>query len=163
MADGTTVEVISTDAEGRLILADALYHCRTLKPSKMVDIATLTGACTIALGRHAIALMGTDEQLVSSLSQAGSAAGERCWVMPLWDEYKDMIKGEISDLRNVGKGREAGTIVGGMFLKQFAKDTAWAHLNIASTDWSEENHAYLGRGPTGKGLRLLVRFLESRD
>jgi leucyl aminopeptidase len=163
MADGTTVEVISTDAEGRLILADGLYHCRTFKPSKIVDIATLTGACTIALGRHAIALMGTDEELMSKLSQAGIAAGERCWVMPLWDDYKEMIRGEVSDLRNVGKGREAGTIIGGMFLKHFVKDTPWAHLDIASTDWSEDNHPYLGRGPTGKGLRLLVRFLESME
>jgi len=163
MADGTTVEVISTDAEGRLILADALCHCRSLKPSQMIDIATLTGACSIALGRFAIGLMGTDEGLLAKLSQAGVAAGERCWVLPLWDDYKEMIRGEVSDLRNTGKGREAGTIIGGMFLKHFVKDTPWAHLDIASTAWSSEAHPYLGKGPTGKGLRLLTRFLEARE
>jgi len=163
MADGTTVEVISTDAEGRLILADALCHCRSLKPSQMIDIATLTGACAIALGRFAIGLMGTDEDLVSKLSQAGLAAGERCWVLPLWEDYKEMIRGEVSEFRNTGKGREAGTIIGGMFLKQFVKDTPWAHLDIASTAWSDEAHPYLGKGPTGKGLRLLVRFLEGME
>jgi len=162
MGDGTTVEVISTDAEGRLILADAIHHCRLQKPAKIIDVATLTGACNIALGRFAIGLMGTDEELMTGLSHAGLVAGERCWALPLWDEYKEMIKGEISDLRNVGRGREAGTIIGGMFLKNFARKTPWAHLDIAGTAWAIEPHPYLGKGPTGKGLRLLLRFLEAQ-
>ena len=150
MADGTTVEVISTDAEGRLILADALYHCRKLKVRQMIDIATLTGACMIALGRFAIGLMGTDEDLLARISEAGLKPGERCWMLPLWAEYQELIRGDISDLRNIGRGREAGTILGGTFLKRFAADTPWAHLNIASTDWSEENHTYLGRSQPEK-------------
>jgi leucyl aminopeptidase len=160
MGNGTTVEVISTDAEGRLILADALHHCAKLRPKQIIDIATLTGACTIALGRFAIALMGNDEKLLAKISQAGLAAGERCWMLPLWDEYKELIRGSVSDLRNVGRGREAGTIIGGVFLKQFIGDSPWAHLDIAGTAWSDDTHPYLGRGPTGKGLRLLVRYLD---
>jgi len=163
MADGTTVEVISTDAEGRLILADGLYHCRKFKPSQMIDIATLTGACKIALGRFAIGLMGNDEKLLTSLSQAGLLAGERCWTLPLWDEYKELIRGTVSDLRNGSWGREAGTIIGGVFLKHFVADTPWAHLDIAGTAWAEEAHPYLGKGPTGKGLRLLVSYLEGLE
>jgi len=160
MADGTTVEVISTDAEGRLILADALYHCQLFKPEQVLDIATLTGACKIALGRYAIALMGNDEALMSKLSQAGALAGERCWILPLWDEYMSLLKSDIADIKNGNWAREAGTIVGGIFLKKFVKDVPWAHLDIASVDWADEAHPYLGKGPTGKGMRLLVRYLE---
>ena len=160
MGNGVTVEVISTDAEGRLILADALHYCSRLKPKQIIDVATLTGACTIALGRFAIALMGNDEKLLAKVSQAGILSGERCWMLPLWDEYGELIRGTVSDLNIVGKGREAGTIIGGVFLKRFIHNTPWAHLDIAGTAWSDDNHPYLGRGPTGKGLRLLVRYLE---
>jgi len=160
MADGTTVEVISTDAEGRLILADALYHCQRFKPKEIIDIATLTGAVRIALGRFAIGLMGNDEGLISRITQAGAKAGERCWVLPLWDEYKELIKSEVADIKNGSWAREAGTIIGGIFLKQFVKGVPWTHLDIASTAWSDEPHPYLGKGPTGKGMRLLVRYLE---
>jgi len=163
MADGTTVEVISTDAEGRLILADGLYHCRKLKPKQMIDLATLTGACRIALGRFAIGLMGNNEELMTKVSQAGALSGERCWILPLWDEYLDLIKSEVADRKNGNWAREAGTIIGGIFLKQFIGQVPWAHLDIASTAWSDEAHPYLGKGPTGKGLRLLVRYLEELE
>ncbi len=160
MADGTTVEVISTDAEGRLILADGLYHCRRLKPKQMIDIATLTGACRMALGRFAIGLMGNSEELLSRISQSGALSGERCWILPLWDDYLELLKSDAAELKNGNWGREAGTIVAGIFLKHFVGEVPWAHLDIAGTAWADEAHPYLGRGPTGKGLRLLVRYLE---
>ncbi len=159
-ADGTTVEVMSTDAEGRLILADGLYHAQKLGAGQMLDVATLTGAAKIVLGRFAICLMGNDEGLLAKVSEAGAKSGERCWILPTWDDYLDLIKSEVADLKNGHWGREAGTIVGGVFLKKFVKAVPWAHLDIAGTDWSEDAHPYLGRGPTGKGLRLLVRYLE---
>ncbi len=161
MADGTTVEVISTDAEGRMILADALYHSQKFNPRQIIDLATLTGSATIALGRYAIALLGNNEKLLSALCQAGERSGERCWILPLWEDYNELVRSEVADIRNVGRGREAGTIVGAVFLKRFIKnDIAWAHLDIASCAWSDENHPYLGKGATGVGLRLLVRYLE---
>jgi leucyl aminopeptidase len=159
MADGSFVEVMSTDAEGRMILADGLYHCSKFKPAQMIDIATLTGAAKIVLGRYAIPLLGNDEALLARVSQAGAQSGERCWTLPLWDEYKELLRSEVADLKNSSWTREAGTIVGGIFLKRFVNDSPWAHLDIAGTGWSDESHPYLGRGPTGKGMRLLVRYL----
>jgi len=161
MADGTTVEVISTDAEGRMILADALYHSQKFSPRAIIDLATLTGSATIALGRYAIALLGNDQRLLNALLDAGEKSGERCWLLPLWEDYQELVKSPVADLRNVGKGREAGTIVGAVFLQKFVKKgLPWAHLDIASCAWSDEEHPYLGRGATGVGLRLLVRYLE---
>jgi len=160
MADGTTVEVISTDAEGRLILADALYHCQKIGAKPMIDVATLTGAARTVLGRFAICLMGNNEELLAKVSQAGVQAGERCWILPLWDDYLELLRSEVADLKNGNWGREAGTIIGGIFLKKFVQDVPWAHLDIAGVAWADEAHPYLGKGPTGKGMRLLVRYLE---
>ena len=157
---GLTVEVMSTDAEGRLVLADGIHHAKQLKPRAIVDLATLTGAAFIALGSHAIALMGNDEGLLARITAAGIAAGERTWILPLWEDYEEILKSEVADLKNNSWTREAGTICGGIFLKKFAGDTPWAHLDIAGVDWNEKSHPYLAKGPTAKGLRLLVRMLE---
>ena len=157
---GVTVEVMSTDAEGRLVLADGIYHATTLKPRAIIDIATLTGAAFIALGSYAIALMGNNEELLARVTAAGIAAGERTWILPQWEEYEEIMKSEIADLKNNSWSREAGTICGGIFLKKFVGEIPWAHLDIAGVDWNEKSHPYLGKGPTAKGLRLLVRLLE---
>jgi leucyl aminopeptidase len=155
---GLTVEVINTDAEGRLILADALTYAGRFKPKAIVDIATLTGACGVALGKHAIGLMGTAPRLVAALKEAGEATGERTWEMPLWEPYYDQIKSQVADLQNVG-GRYGGTITAGAFLSKFVGDHPWAHLDIASTAWIDEARPYTPKGVTGVGVRLLIEFL----
>lgn len=161
-ASGLTVEVKNTDAEGRLVLADALHYATTLKPRVgIVDLATLTGACTIALGSQAIGLMGNDEDLISRVGTAALGSGERTWLLPLWDEYEELIESQVADILNTATRREAGTIVGGMFLKQFVGSTPWAHLDIASVFWTPKSGPYLAAGPSGKGARLLIRLLEN--
>ncbi len=158
MLSGKTVEVQNTDAEGRLILADGLAYATRLKPACVIDIATLTGACIVALGQFAIGMLGTDETLKHDLQKAGEVAGERVWELPLWDEYFDQLKSDVADMRNIG-GRGGGTITAAMFLKQFIGDYPWAHLDIASTDWSASERAYIPKGPTGTGTRLLIQYL----
>lgn len=160
-ASGTTVEIISTDAEGRMVLADALHYAGRFKPAVIVDVATLTGACVIALGAEACGLMSNNEPLAEALLKAGESSGERCWQLPLWDEYDELIKSDVADIKNVG-GRAAGTITGGMFLKRFVNSVPWAHLDIAGTAWSDKDWAYKVKGSTGAGVRLLVEFLMSR-
>jgi leucyl aminopeptidase len=156
---GTTVEVINTDAEGRLVLADALvYAVKRYRPRLIVDIATLTGACSVALGQHAIGLLGTDAPLIARLQRAAEASGERVWQLPLWEEYYDQIKSDVADLKNTG-GRPAGTITAAAFLSKFVGQTPWAHLDIAGTMWSEDVRHYVTKGPTGAGVRLLIQFL----
>jgi leucyl aminopeptidase len=161
-AAGITIEVKNTDAEGRLILADALHYATTLKPRLgIVDVATLTGACTIALGSNTIALMGNNEELLAKISTAGHSSGERTWILPTWDEYDELIESQVADILNTStRSREAGTIVGGMFLKRFVGDTHWAHLDIASVMWTPKNGSYLTAGPSAKGARLLIKLLE---
>ena len=156
---GKTVEVINTDAEGRLLLADALAYAARYKPTAMIDLATLTGACVVALGQHAIGLMGNNSRLAAKLKAAGEATGERVWELPLWDDYFKQIKGEVADLKNVG-GRAAGSITAGLFLKQFVGDIPWAHFDIAGTSWFHDGeHPYIPKGATGIGTRLLLRYL----
>jgi leucyl aminopeptidase len=155
---GKTVEVQNTDAEGRLILADGLAYATRLKPSAVIDIATLTGACVVALGQFAIGMFGNNDSLKSRVEEAGQAAGERVWEMPLWDEYFEQLKSDVADMRNIG-GRGGGMITAALFLSKFVGDTPWVHLDIASTDWSERERAYISKGPTGIGTRLLVQFL----
>jgi leucyl aminopeptidase len=155
---GLTIEVINTDAEGRLILADALTYATRLKPKWLIDIATLTGACGVALGKHAIGLIGTAPKLVAALKEAGEATGERVWEMPLWEPYYDQIKSNVADVQNVG-GRYGGVITAGAFLSKFVGETPWAHLDIASTAWSDEPRPYTPKGVTGVGVRLLIEFL----
>lgn len=161
MHNGKSVEVINTDAEGRLILADALAYSERFKPTAIIDLATLTGACTVALSDKAIGLLGTDQNLIESVQKAGEKVGERCWQLPLWDEYFDQIKGHHSDILNVGTGGGGGTITAAMFLKQFVPIKRWAHLDIASTAWTDSNKPYRSRGATGIGVRLLLELIRN--
>ncbi len=160
--NGKTVEVLNTDAEGRLILADALAYAKKFEPKLMVDIATLTGACAAAFSDLAVAVMGTDPKLVSAIREAGEKTGERCWELPLWDEYAELIKATYADLQNISK-RQAGTITAGMFLKEFADHTSsWAHLDIAGTAWNNGGAKALSPiGATGVGVRLFVELVKS--
>ena len=158
---GKTVEVINTDAEGRLILADALAWGARMKPAAMVDCATLTGAVVITLGRHAAAVMGNDEGLVQELQDAGQRSGERCWPLPLWDEYKKQLESESADLLNVG-GREGGSITAACFLSEFVGETKWAHLDIAGTAYGDGKLPYQRKGGYGFPTRLLVEWVRSR-
>ena len=158
---GKTVEVINTDAEGRLILADALaYAVQELKPACMIDLATLTGAVVVALGSLATGMMGTDAAMMNRLRAAGDYSAERVWELPLFEEYSKQIKSDFADIKNVSSGREAGSIIGGAFLKEFVGDTPWVHLDIAGTAWTRENKPYIPKGATGVGIRLLVKALE---
>lgn len=159
---GITVEVINTDAEGRLILCDALDYAVGLKPEAMVDCATLTGAVVIGLGHQAMGLLGTDQALVDELRAAGDATGERCWQLPLWPEYRKQLESETADVKNVG-GRPAGTITAATFLKEFVKDVPWAHLDIAGTAYGDGNGlSYRRKGGYGVPTRLLVEWVRRR-
>lgn len=155
---GKTVEVQNTDAEGRLILADALSYAARLNPSAVIDVATLTGACVVALGQFAIGMFGTNDALKRRVQAAGQKAGERVWEMPLWDDYFEQLRSDVADMRNIG-GRGGGMITAALFLSKFAEGYPWVHLDIASTDWSERERAYLPKGPTGVGTRLLLQYL----
>ncbi|PON19810.1 leucyl aminopeptidase [Candidatus Entotheonella serta] len=158
---GKTVEVINTDAEGRLVLADALsYAVEHLKPERMIDLATLTGAVVIALGAHASGMMGTDEDMMAVLKASGEQTAERVWQLPLFEDYSQQIKSDFADIKNVG-GREAGSITGGAFLKEFVGDVPWVHLDIAGTAWTRASHPYVPKGATGVGIRLLIHALET--
>ena len=158
---GKTIEIINTDAEGRLILCDALSYARRFKPAAVLDAATLTGAVVVALGHHAIGIMGNDEALLAEVRDAGERAGERCWPLPLWDEYRELVKSEIADVKNSG-GRSAGSIAGGWFLKEFVDGFPWVHLDIAGTAYTEGDGPTQGKGPTAIGVRLFTEFLLKR-
>jgi leucyl aminopeptidase len=160
MHSGKTVEIVTTDAEGRLILADALSYARRYEPAAVVDCATLTGACHVALGDHASGLMGNDEDLIADIQTAGEASGERAWPLPLFDEYTEQIRGDVADIKNSG-GRYGGALTAGAFLKEFA-DYPWAHLDIAGTAYGKKGNAYTPKGATGAPARLLVEFLMGR-
>jgi leucyl aminopeptidase len=155
---GLTVEVQNTDAEGRLILADGLNYATRLKPAAIIDVATLTGACAVALGQFAIGMFGNRDALKQRIQQAGSKSGERVWEMPLWDDYFEQLKSDVADMRNIG-GRGGGMITAALFLSKFVGDCPWVHLDIASTDWSDRERAYISKGPTGIGTRLLIQYL----
>ena len=157
-AGGKTIEIVNTDAEGRLVLADAIGYAKRFDPALIMDIATLTGACSIALGSEAIALMGNDKALIEEVLAASNATGERVWQMPLYKEYKEYIESDIADLKNSG-GRNGSLVTAGYFLKEFAGDTRWAHLDIASTAWADKDKPYCPKGATGIGVRLLFEFL----
>lgn len=158
---GKTVEVADTDAEGRLVLADAIaYAVKNLKPSRIIDLATLTGSIIIALGEEASGLMTNNDAMGDLLAAAGSETGERVWRMPLYPDYKDQLKSDIADIKNVG-GRSAGSITAAIFLQEFVGDCPWAHLDIAGTAFLSERKRYTPKHATGVGVRLLVAFLES--
>ena len=159
-ASGKTIEVLNTDAEGRLILADALNYVSRYKPETVIDLATLTGACIIALGHEATAVLGNDDKLASALIGAGERAGERAWQLPLWDEYSELIKSDVADVKNIG-GRPAGTITAAAFLQKFAEEYSWAHLDIAGTAWADSAKPCYPKGGTGVGVRLLIEYLKN--
>ena len=158
---GKTIEIINTDAEGRLILCDALSYARRFKPAAAIDAATLTGAVVIALGHHAIGMLGNDEALLAEVRDAGERAGERCWPLPLWDEYRELLKSDVADVKNSG-GRAAGTIAGAWFLREFVEGFPWVHLDIAGTAYLEGEGASHAKGPTAIGVRLFTEFLLKR-
>jgi leucyl aminopeptidase len=160
--NGKTIEVLNTDAEGRLILADAICFARErFAPDRIIDIATLTGACAATFGSHAAGMLGTDAGLMRDLSKAGDATYERVWQLPLWEEYETMMRGSYGDLKNIG-GPRAGTITAAAFLKQFAETTPWVHLDIAGTAYDDGRVYNQGAGATGAGARLLCRLLVDR-
>jgi leucyl aminopeptidase len=151
---GLTIEILNTDAEGRLVLCDALTYAERFKPKSVVDIATLTGACVIALGNHATGLFSNNEELAQKLLKAGQEAHDRAWHMPLWDEYQKQLDSNFADIANVG-GREAGSITAACFLSRFTRKYAWAHLDIAGTAWKSG----AAKGATGRPVPLLVQYL----
>ena len=155
---GKTIEVLNTDAEGRLILADALTYVGRYQPRVVIDLATLTGACIIALGNHAAAVLGNHDGLIQQLLKAGERSGEKFWQLPLWEEYADLIKSDFADIKNTG-GRPAGAITAAAFLQQFADQYTWAHLDIAGMAWKERGKAGQPKGGTGFGVRALIEYL----
>jgi leucyl aminopeptidase len=159
-AHGKTIEVLNTDAEGRIVLSDALHHATSFKPDAIVDLATLTGACLVALGEVACAVLGNDEKLIAKLRAAADATHERAWPLPLWEEHKTAIKGTVGDIVNTG-GRNGGVSTAAAFLSHFVGNTPWAHLDIAGTAWSTKETAYYAKGATGFGVRLLIELLRS--
>jgi leucyl aminopeptidase len=159
-ANGKTIEVNNTDAEGRLVLADCLHHAIGEGAQRVVDLATLTGAVIIALGSTYAGLMSNDDELAGRLTTAGERTGELVWRLPMHEEYEELIKGKYADLDNAPEGRKAGTIVGGTFLSSFVGETPWAHLDIAGSAW-ELDRAYVGKGASGYGVRLLVELARS--
>jgi leucyl aminopeptidase len=156
---GKTIEVLNTDAEGRVVLADALHFAKTeFEPAAIVDLATLTGACVVALGKHATGLFGNNERLVEVVRRAGETVHERCWPLPLWEGHKKAVRSSVADIKNTA-GREAAASTAAAFLSNFVGDTPWVHLDIAGTGWSASTGPYHPRGATGVGVRLLLEML----
>jgi len=155
---GQTIEVLNTDAEGRLILCDALTYSERFNPAAVIDIATLTGACVIALGAHASGLLSNDDKLAEEVLNAGNQSGDRAWQLPLWEDYQSQLDSNFADMANIGGGRGGGTITAACFLSRFAKKMKWAHLDIAGTAWKTGNE----KGATGRPVPLLVQFLLQR-
>ena len=156
-AEGKTVEVLNTDAEGRLILGDALWYARRLGCTHLVDVATLTGACVVALGKTTTGLFGTPDSWVEQVRRASDRAGDRSWPMPIFDDYKELFKSEIADFANTG-GRAGGAITAALFVKEFAGDLPWVHMDIAGTAWAEDAKPYQPKGATGVGVRTLAEL-----
>jgi leucyl aminopeptidase len=156
---GKSIEIINTDAEGRLVLADGLHYAKQLGCTHLVDAATLTGAVVVALGSNNAGIFANDDEMYNRLHNANSKAGEKMWRLPLDDEYKEQIRSSIADIMNTG-GRWGGAITAAMFLKEFAEDTPWIHLDIAGTAWMEEQKPWIAKGPSGIALRSLVEFVK---
>jgi leucyl aminopeptidase len=159
---GQTIEILNTDAEGRLILADALAYACKYRPAVIVDIATLTGACRIALGQEASGMVGTSDTYKRKISEAGEKTGERVWELPLWDGYCDLIKSDIADMKNAG-GRDGSVITAACLLSKFVQKHPWVHLDIAATAWTDKDRPYTPKGATGIGVRLLTQFLRDYE
>jgi leucyl aminopeptidase len=163
--DGTTIEVLNTDAEGRLILCDAIaYAEKQYEPDVILDLATLTGAVVVALGHEMTGVFANDTALQKAVCDAGERAGERCWPMPLWDVHRDQVKSDVADLKNINSPKDGGgSIAGAAFLAHFVKKAKWAHLDIAGTAWGGRERDYLhASGAAGVGVRLLLQFLRDR-
>jgi leucyl aminopeptidase len=157
---GKTIEILNTDAEGRLILADALTYASKYKPAAIIDVATLTGACVIALGDDVIGMLGTDDKLKEKINNASSETGELVWELPLWEHYHELIKSDIADYKNTG-GRVAGAITAAAFLSKFVGDFPWVHLDIAGPAWSTKDKSYIPKGAAGIAVRLLTEYLRN--
>ena len=154
-ASGKTVEVLNTDAEGRLILGDALWYAQQIGATHLVDIATLTGSISVALGKITSGLFGTPPPFVEQVRAVAERAGDRCWPMPMFEEYTDLLKSDIADMVNIG-GRLGGSITAALFLREFTGGLPWVHLDIAGTAWAEESKPFMPKGPTGVGVRTLI-------
>ena len=155
---GKTIEVINTDAEGRLVLADAVTYAIKLGATKIIDLATLTGAVSIALGPVNVAILGNDQAFIDELREAAREVGERFWQLPMDADYRELIKSDIADIKN-SAGRYAGTITGAYFIREFAEDTPWCHLDIAGTAWENERKSHMAKGPTGVAIRTLINYV----
>ena len=156
-AEGKTVEVLNTDAEGRLILGDALWYARQMGATHLIDVATLTGACVVALGKTTSGLFGRPAAWVEDVRRASERAGDRSWPMPIFDDYKELLKSEIADFTNTG-GRAGGAISAALFIKEFVGDVPWVHIDIAGTAWADEAKPYQPKGATGVGVRTLAEL-----
>ena len=156
---GKTIEIINTDAEGRLVVADAIEYAKRLKPRAIIDIATLTGACSVTFGNEAIAMMGNDRKLLDVLKKSGEKTYERVWEMPLFEEYEEYLKSDIADVKNIG-GRNGGLVTAAYFLYKFAGDMPWVHLDIAGTAWTEKDKPYVPKGASGIGTRLILNAIK---
>ncbi len=156
---GITVEITNTDAEGRLVLADALSYSLRYKPKAIVDIATLTGASIIALGYFASPVLGNDQKLIEKIKAASDKSLEKIWNFPLWEEYEENIKSDIADVKHVHDGIDAGVMVGAIFLKHFINETPWAHIDIGNTAWAKQDRGWIVKGPTGFSVLLLLNLL----
>jgi leucyl aminopeptidase len=159
--NGKTIEILSTDAEGRLVLADAMVYAAREGAEEMIDLATLTGAKTIALGNESVAVFANDDAFARRVVAAGTEAGELYWHMPLWDALKRQIRSDIADMKNTG-GRPGGAITAALLLAEFAEGKPWVHLDIAGAAWTDSARDYCPKGPTGVGVRALVNYLEAK-
>lgn len=159
--NGKTVEILNTDAEGRLVLADAVHYAEKNGATRIVDLATLTGAVIVALGDLYTGIMGNNQGFVNELINCGKEVGERFWQLPIGEDYSKGIKSEIADVKNIGPSRKAGTIIGGVFIQEFIDKARWIHLDIAGTAWADETTAHQSKGPTAVGVRTLLRMIEN--
>jgi leucyl aminopeptidase len=158
---GKTIEVLNTDAEGRLILADGVHYAKQLGATHLIDAATLTGAIVVALSNINVGVFGSDQPFTDKLLASAKAAGEKMWQMPIDDDYREFIKGTVADIQNIGSGKGGGAITGAMFIKEFTGDTPWIHLDIAGTAWNDDAKPWLAKGPTGVALRTLIHLVMS--
>jgi leucyl aminopeptidase len=158
---GKTIEVLNTDAEGRLILADGVHYAKLLGATHLIDAATLTGAIVVALANVNVGVFGSDQPFTDKLLGSAKATGEKMWQMPIDDDYRDFIKGSFADIQNISSGKGGGAITGAMFIKEFAGDSPWIHLDIAGTAWNDDVKPWLAKGPTGTSLRTLVHLVMS--
>jgi len=159
---GKSIEIINTDAEGRLVLADGLHYAKQLGATHLIDAATLTGACVVALGMINAGIFSNDDKFYESFNASLQASGEKMWRLPVEDDYREMIKSSIADIVNSG-GRWGGAVTAAMFLKEFVGDTPWIHLDIAGVAWMEEAKPWIAKGPSGIPVRSLVEFVRSLD